>query len=99
MRSNKNKGFEFGYAAGVYFHCLRVLSPGIEFYAASASSTTANSVQQPQHLHFPVAPGRAAYNKAIAYNIGPGFGLTRESHCVMKSNIELKRFVVAIWSP
>jgi hypothetical protein len=29
---NKNKGFEFGYAGGLYYRWLRSVSPGVEFY-------------------------------------------------------------------
>ena len=36
----------------------------------------------------------------IEYNVGSGFGLTRGSdHGIMKFNIELERFVGAIFGP
>ena len=73
LGQNKNKGFEFGYAAGVYFQWLRVLSPGIEFYGGIGLNS--EPVQQQQHYIFPLLQGELP--KGIAYDIGPGFGLTR----------------------
>jgi hypothetical protein len=96
---NKNKGFEFGYAAGAYFQWLRVLSPGIELYGGIGFIDHSEPLQQQQqHYIFPLLQGELP--KGIAYNIGPGFGLTHASdRILMKFNIELERFVAAIWSP
>ena len=74
---NKNKGFEFGYAAGVYFQWLRVVSPGIEFYGGIVFVDNSEPLQQQQYYIFPLLQGELP--KGIAYNIGPGFGLTKNT--------------------
>jgi hypothetical protein len=95
---NKNRGFEFGYAAGVYLRWLRVLSPGVEFYGGIGFIDGSQPLKQQQHYIFPLLTGELP--KGIDYNIGPGLGLTRGSDRVlMKFNIGLERFVGIVGGP
>jgi len=49
-----------------------------------------------QHYIFPILWGELL--EGFEYNLGPGFGLTRGSdHVIMKVNLELERFVGAIF--
>ncbi len=93
---NKNKGFEFGYANGVYYRWMRYLSPGVEFYGAVGDIDDNDPLSTQQHYIFPVIWGELPHG--IEYNVGPGFGLTRGSdHVIVKFNVELERFVGAIF--
>jgi len=93
---NKNKGFEFGYANGVYYRWMRYLSPGVEFYGAVGDIDDNDPLSTQQHYIFPVVWGELPHG--IEYNVGPGFGLTRGSdHVIVKFNVELERFVGAIF--
>jgi hypothetical protein len=95
---NKNKGFEFGYVNGVYYRWMRYVSPGVEFYGAVGDIDDNDPLSKQQHYIFPVVWGELPHG--IEYNIGPGFGLTRGSdHVIMKFNVELERFVGAIFGP
>jgi hypothetical protein len=95
---NKNKGFEFGYAAGLYFDWLRDLSPGVEFYGGIGFIDDSEPLKRQQHYIFPLLRGELP--NGIDYNVGPGFGLTPGSDRVlMKFTVGLERFVGAIWSP
>ncbi|HXZ87676.1 MAG TPA: hypothetical protein VEF07_03830 [Candidatus Binataceae bacterium] len=95
---DKNKGFEFGYASGIYYRWRRYLSPGIEFYGAPGNIDDNQPLSEQQHYIFPVVWGELP--GGIEYNVGPGFGLTRGSdHVVMKLNLELERFVGALFGP
>ncbi len=92
----KNQGFEFGYRNGSYYRWMRYLSPGVEFYGAAGRIDDNDPLNQQQHYIFPVLWGELPHG--IEYNFGPGFGLTRGSdHVVMKFNVELERFVGAIF--
>jgi hypothetical protein len=94
----KNQGFEFGYKNGVYYRWMRYLSPGIEFYGAVGHIDDTDPLAQQQHYIFPVIWGQLPHG--IEYNLGPGFGLTSGSdHVIMKFNLELERFVGAIFGP
>jgi hypothetical protein len=89
---DKNKGFEFGYAAGVYYNYLRWLSPGIELYGGIGLIDDSDPLPAQQHYIFPVVRGE--FPGGIEYSVGPGIGLTRGSDQVlMKVNIELEHFI------
>ena len=89
---DKNKGFEFGYAAGVYYNYMRQISPGLEFYGGIGLIDDTDPLHEQQHYIFPVL--RGALPGGIEYSFGPGIGLTRGSdRVVTKFNLELERFV------
>jgi hypothetical protein len=93
---DKNKGFEFGYSAGLYYRWMRELSPGLEFYGAPGNIDDNDPLQQQQHYIFPVLWG--AFHNGIEYNLGPGFGLTRGSdRVIVKFNVELEKYVGALF--
>jgi hypothetical protein len=93
---DKNKGFEFGYAGGVYYRWLRSISPGIEFYGGVGLMNDAEPVKEQQHYLFPVLWGQLPFG--IEYNVGPGIGLTRGSdRLIMKFNLELEHFVGSLF--
>jgi hypothetical protein len=95
---NHNKGFEFGYANGVYYRLSRHFSTGIEFYGGVGFIDDADPIHQQQHYVFPVMWGELP--RGIKYSVGPGFGLTAGSdHVLIKFNFELERFVGAIFGP
>jgi hypothetical protein len=95
---DKNKGFEFGYSSAIYYRWKRYLSPGIEFYGASGNIDNSDPLHKQQHYVFPVVWGALPY--CVEYNVGPGIGLTRGSdQVIMKFNLELERFVGAIFRP
>ena len=81
---------------GAYYRWMRYLSPGVEFYGAVGRIDDNDPLNQQQHYIFPVIWGELPHG--IEYNLGPGFGLTRGSdHVIMKFNVELERFVGAIF--
>jgi len=89
---DKNKGFEFGYVAGIYYNLERWLSPGLEFYGGIGLIDDVDPLDEQQHYLFPVLRGELPFG--LEYNLGPGIGLTRGSdQVIMKLNIELERFV------
>jgi hypothetical protein len=93
---DSNKSWGFGYVAGVYYRAVRWLSPGVEFYGGIGAITNANAITEQQHYIFPVLRGELP--GGIEYNFGPGFGLTQGSdHVIAKFNIELERFVGALF--
>jgi hypothetical protein len=93
-----HEGFEFGYSTGAYYRWMRWLSPGVEFYGGAGLLDNTDPLSEQQHYIFPVIWGELPHG--IEYNIGPGFGLTGGSdHVVMKFNIELEKFVGAIFGP
>ncbi len=93
-----HEGFEFGYATGAYYRWMRYLSPGLEFYGGAGLMDDTDPLNEQQHYIFPVVWGELP--RGIEYNLGPGFGLTRGSdHVIMKFNLELERFVGAIFGP
>lgn len=93
---NKNKGFEFGYAAGIYYDYLREISPGLEFYGALGLIDDNDPLRAQQHYIFPVV--RGALPHGIEYNFGPGIGLTRGSdRVIVKFNLELEHFVGSLF--
>ncbi|SRR5713226_203783 len=95
---DKNKGFEFGYAAGVYYRWMRSLSPGIEFYGGIGNIRDTDPTKEQQHYIFPVVRGELPHG--IEYNIGAGFGLTRGSDpVILKFNVALEKFIGAIFGP
>jgi hypothetical protein len=95
---NKNRGFEFGYVAGVYYNYLRWLTPGLEFYGGIGLIDDSDPLREQQHYVFPVM--RGIFSNGIEYSFGPGIGLTRGSdHVITKFNLELERFVGAIFGP
>ena len=92
----KNKGFEFGYASGLYYRWLRELSPGVEFYGGIGRIDDSDPLNEQQHYIFPVLWG--AFHNGIEYSVGPGFGLTRGSdRVVVKFNLELEKYVGALF--
>jgi hypothetical protein len=93
---NRNKGFEFGYAAGIYYRWMRYLSPAVEFYGALGNIDDSDPLYAQQHYIFPAIWGELPHG--IEYSVGPGFGLTRGSdRVVVKFNLELERFVGALF--
>jgi hypothetical protein len=51
---NRNRGFEFGYANGIYYRWLRYLSAGVEFYGKTGNIDDSDSLSAKQHYIFPV---------------------------------------------
>ena len=93
-----HEGWEFGYSAAAYYRWMRYLSPGVEFYGGAGLIDNTDPLAQQQHYIFPVIWGELPHG--IEYNLGPGFGLTRGSdHVMVKFNLELERFVGAIFGP
>ena len=93
---NRNRGFEFGYVAGLYYRYLDWLSPGVEFYGGIGLIDDNDPLSQQRHYVFPVLRGELP--EGIEYNFGPGFGLTRRSDRVItKFNLELGRFIGAMF--
>jgi len=89
---DKNEGFEFGYAAGIYYRALRELSPGLEFYGGIGLIDDNDPLDRQQHYIFPVLQGELA--GGFEYNFGAGFGLTRGSdRIITKLNLECERFL------
>jgi hypothetical protein len=92
----KNKGFEFGYAAGAYFNYKRWLSPGVEFYGGVGLINDSEPLSEQQHYLFPVLRGK--FPGGVKYSFGPGIGLTRGSdQVIVKLNIEFEHFVGTPW--
>ena len=95
---DKNRGFEFGYATGIYYRWQRYLSPGLEFYGGIGLIDDSDPLSEQQHYIFPVGWGELPHG--IEYSVGPGFGFTRNSdHVLVKFNVELERFIGAIFGP
>jgi len=95
---DRHKGFEFGYAAGVYYRWIRSLSPGLEFYGGIGNIRNTDPPREQQHYVASVI--RGALPHGIEYNIGAGFGLTPGSDpVIVKFNLELEKFVRAIFGP
>jgi hypothetical protein len=89
---DKNKGFEFGYVAGLYYNYQRWISPGVEFYGGIGLIDDIDPLHDQQHYIFPVVRGELP--GGFEYNLGPGIGLTRGSdQVIMKMNIELEHFI------
>jgi len=92
---DKNKGFEFGYAAGIYYNFRRWLSPGMEFYGGIGLIDDIDPLSDQQHYVFPVIRGELPWY--LEYSVGPGIGLTSGSdQVIVKLNIEFERFVGAL---
>jgi hypothetical protein len=92
---DKNKGFEFGYVAGLYYRFERWISPGVEFYGGTGLIDDNDPLNRQQHYIFPVLQGELP--GGIEYSLGPGFGLSRGSDRILtKFNLELERFVGAL---
>ena len=93
---DKNKGLEFGYAAGLYYDFMREVSPGLEFYGGVGLIDDNDPLNEQQHYAFAVI--RGALPGGIEYNFGPGLGLTRGSdRVVTKFNLELERFIGSLF--
>jgi hypothetical protein len=94
----QKQGFEFGYRNGVYYRWNRYISPGVEFYGGIGLIDDNDPLSEQQHYIFPVLWGELPYG--VEYSVGPGFGLTSGSDRVLvKFNLELERFVGAIFGP
>ena len=94
----KSKGYEFGYAAGIYYRWQRAISPGIEFFGGIGNLNDTERRAEQQHYIFPVIRGELPHG--LEYNIGAGFGLTRGSDpVIVKFNLELEKFIGAIFGP
>ena len=92
---DKNRGFEFGYASGIYYNWIREFSPGVEFYGGIGLIDDNDPLHDQQHYIFPVLRGEA---RGIEYSVGPGFGLTRGSDRVItKVNLEFEHFIGALF--
>ena len=84
---NHNRGFEFGYAAGLYYRLTKDISPGLEFYGGIGHVNDTDPLRQQQHYVFPILRIEAVEGTELS--VGPGFGLTSGSDRVlMKLNIE-----------
>lgn len=93
---DRNRGFEFGYANGVYYRWMPRISPGLEFYGGSGFIDGFLPVQTQQHYIFAVLWGELPWG-GVEYNCGPGVGLTHGSdHVITKCNLEIERFVGAL---
>jgi hypothetical protein len=93
---DKNKGFEFGYANGIYYRWMRYLSPGLEFYGGIGLIDDHDPLHEQQHYVFPVLWGTLP--GGIEYSVGPGIGLTTGSdRMLIKFNIELEKYVGALF--
>jgi hypothetical protein len=93
---NKNRGFEFGYSAGIYYNWMRSFSPGLEFYGGIGLIDDNDPLHEQQHYIFPVI--RGAFPDGIEYSVGPGIGLTRGSdQIITKFNLEIEHFVGALF--
>ena len=93
----RNGGFEFGYANGIFYRWTRTISPGLEFYGAIGRIDDNDPIHDQQHYIFPVLWG--AFDNGIEYNVGPGFGLTSGSdRVIVKFNVELEKYVGALFS-
>lgn len=93
---DRNQGFAFGYAMGVYYNWIRKISPGVEFYGGAGLIDGAYPLYRQQHYIFPVVQG--ALDNGLEYNFGPGFGLTRGSdHVITKFNLECERYIGALF--
>jgi hypothetical protein len=93
-----HQGFEFGYRKRAYYRWLRYLSPGVEFYGGIGLINDSDPLHEQQHYIFPVIWGKLPHG--VEYNVGPGFGLnTRSDGVTMKFNVELERFVGALFGP
>ncbi|HTQ31895.1 MAG TPA: hypothetical protein VMI53_11860 [Opitutaceae bacterium] len=93
-----SQGFEFGYVAGVQYRWTRRLSPGLEFYGGTGLIDRPDPVSDQQHYLFPTVWGELP--GGLEYNFGIGYGLTRGSdRVIFKFNLELERFVGAIFGP
>jgi len=91
-----SEGVEFGYSAAAYYRWTRWISPGIEFYGGIGLMDQIDPGREQQHYVFPVLRGELP--GGIEYNLGPGFGLTPGSdHVIAKFNIELERFIGALF--
>lgn len=89
---DKNKGFEFGYVAGLYYNYSRWASPGVEFYGGVGLIDDIDPLSDQQHYIFPVVRGELPFG--FEYNVGPGIGLTRGSdQAIVKLNIEFEHFI------
>ncbi|HEY1851624.1 MAG TPA: hypothetical protein VGG60_11410 [Candidatus Binataceae bacterium] len=93
-----HEGFEFGYRNGAYYRWLKYLSPGVEAYGGIGGIDNSDPLDEQNHYLFAVLWGQ--FPHGIEYSLGPGFGLTKGSdHVVMKFNIELERWLGAIFGP
>ncbi len=93
---NKNHGFEFGYASGIYYNYWRWMSPGLEFYGGIGLIDDTDPLNEQQHYIFPVIRGELPGR--LEYNFGVGIGMTRSSDQVLpKLNIELERFIGSLF--
>jgi len=89
---DKNKGFEFGYVAGLYYNFKRWLSPGLEFYGGIGLIDDIDPLSEQQHYLFPVIRGE--FSGGFEYSFGPGIGLTSGSDQVLvKLNVEFEHFL------
>jgi hypothetical protein len=89
---NHNKGFEFGYTAGLYYRWRRYVSPGLEFYGGTGLIDDSDPLYAQQHYAFAVLWGRYLPG-GFSYNCGAGIGLTRGSDRVItKCNIEWEHY-------
>lgn len=92
---NRNKGFEFDYAASIAYRWTELFSPGLEFYGNVGPIDDSDPLSEQQHYIFPVVNMRLP--GGIRLNFGAGFGLTRVSdQIITKFNIEFERFVGAL---
>jgi len=91
-----DQGVEFGYVAGAHYRWRREFSPGLEFFGGSGLIDGFDPVAQQQHYLFPSLWGELP--RGLEYNVGVGFGLTRNSdRLIFKVNLELERFVGALF--
>lgn len=96
--SEEKKGFEFGYAHGIYYRWMRSAMPGIEFYGGVGFIKHADPSKEQQHYILPALRGELSHG--VEYDVGAGFGLTRGSdRVIVKFNLAVEKFVGAIFSP
>jgi hypothetical protein len=93
---DKNRGFEFGYSAGLYYNWIPDFSFGLELYGGIGLIDDNDPLHEQQHYVFPVIRGEVM---GVEFNLGPGIGLTRGSDQVItKVNLEFDHFVGALFN-
>ncbi|HZP42069.1 MAG TPA: hypothetical protein VFD84_11250 [Candidatus Binatia bacterium] len=86
--SEERRTIEFNYAARVYWRVSRDFQPGVEFYGDIGQIRDVDPSREQEHYVFPMLYGRAFF-PGFKFQLGPGFGLTRNSDpVILKALIE-----------
>ena len=77
---------------------MRALTPGVEFYGGAGNINNSEPTKEQRYCILPVVKGELPHG--LEYNFGVGVGLTSGSdHVVVKFNVELEKYVGAIFGP